>query len=42
MKRHANLWEGLTSFENLLLAARKAHRGKRPGCRQGCCRGEPI
>jgi RNA-directed DNA polymerase len=29
MKRHGNLWQQITSFENLLLAARKAQRGKR-------------
>ncbi len=29
MKRHGGLWSGLTSFENLYLAARKASRGKR-------------
>ena len=29
MKRHGGLWGKLTSFENLLLAARKAQRGKR-------------
>lgn len=29
MKRHGNLWEQLISFENLLLAATKACRGKR-------------
>ena len=31
MKRHAHLWSGITSFGNLLLAARKAQRGKRFG-----------
>jgi len=29
MKRHRNLFEEITAFENLLLAARKAQRGKR-------------
>ena len=29
MKRHGHLWEQLVSFENLLLAYRKARRGKR-------------
>jgi RNA-directed DNA polymerase len=29
MKRYGNLWPDLISFENLLLSARKAHRGKR-------------
>jgi RNA-directed DNA polymerase len=29
MKRHGNLWQPITRFENLLLAARKAQRGKR-------------
>ena len=29
MKRYGNLWESLVSWENLLLAARKARRGKR-------------
>ncbi len=29
MRRCGNLWEGLTSFENLYRAARKARRGKR-------------
>ena len=29
MKRQANLFERITPFENLLLAARKAARGKR-------------
>jgi RNA-directed DNA polymerase len=29
MKRHNHLWVPITSFENLLLAARKAQRGKR-------------
>jgi RNA-directed DNA polymerase len=29
MKRHNHLWESIISFENLLLAARKAQRGKR-------------
>ena len=29
MKRYGNLWQQITSFENLLLSARKAQRGKR-------------
>jgi len=29
MKRYGNLWDNLTSFENLYLAYRKARRGKR-------------
>ncbi len=29
MKRHGNLWDGLTSFENLHRAFLKARRGKR-------------
>lgn len=29
MKRHGSLWSQITEFENLLLAARKAQRGKR-------------
>jgi retron-type reverse transcriptase len=29
MKRQGNLWPAVTSFENLLLAAHKAQRGKR-------------
>ena len=29
MRRHNNLWPELTSFRNLLLAARKAAQGKR-------------
>jgi retron-type reverse transcriptase len=29
MKRHGNLWSKITSFENLLLAARKAQRSKK-------------
>ncbi len=29
MKRYGNLWHSIISFENLLLAARKAQRGKR-------------
>jgi RNA-directed DNA polymerase len=29
MHRHGNLWPQITSFENLLLSARKAQRGKR-------------
>ena len=29
MKRYGNLWENLTSWENLVLAARKSQRGKR-------------
>ena len=29
MRRHGNLWEGMISFENLLLAAHSAARGKR-------------
>jgi len=29
MKRYGGLWDGLVSWENLLLAARKARRGKR-------------
>jgi retron-type reverse transcriptase len=29
MKRYGNLWEKLISWDNLLLAARKARRGKR-------------
>ncbi|NLW85681.1 MAG: RNA-dependent DNA polymerase [Planctomycetes bacterium] len=29
MKRYGNLWDALVSWENLLLAARKARRGKR-------------
>jgi hypothetical protein len=29
MKRHGNLWQQIISFENLLLSARKAQRGKR-------------
>jgi RNA-directed DNA polymerase len=29
MKRHNHLWASITSFENLLLAARKAQKGKR-------------
>jgi len=29
MKRYGNLWEGIVRWENLVLAARKAHRGKR-------------
>jgi RNA-directed DNA polymerase len=29
MKRYGQLWDEITSFENLLLAARKAQRGKR-------------
>lgn len=29
MKRHGNLWPQLTDFSNLLLAARRAQRGKR-------------
>jgi RNA-directed DNA polymerase len=29
MKRYSHLWEPITSFENLLLSARKAQRGKR-------------
>ncbi|MBI5116994.1 group II intron reverse transcriptase domain-containing protein [Candidatus Poribacteria bacterium] len=29
MKTHKNLYSGITSFDNLLLAARKAQRGKR-------------
>jgi len=29
MKRYGNLWDGIISWENLVLAARKAQRGKR-------------
>lgn len=29
MKRHGNLWSQITTFENLLLAAQKAQKGKR-------------
>ena len=29
MKRHGNLWEQVTSFGNLVAAARRARRGKR-------------
>ena len=29
MKRHSNLWCNITTFENLLLAARQAEKGKR-------------
>ena len=29
MKRHGNLYEGLSSFQNLLKAAQKAQKGKR-------------
>lgn len=29
MKRHGQLWEQLTAWDNLVLAARKAQRGKR-------------
>ncbi|MEO0804615.1 MAG: RNA-dependent DNA polymerase, partial [Cyanobacteria bacterium J06642_2] len=29
MKRYGNLWPQIIDFENLLLAARKAERGKR-------------
>ena len=29
MKRHGNLWDGMISFESLLLAAHAAARGKR-------------
>jgi hypothetical protein len=29
MKRHGYLWDKITDFSNLLLAARKARRGKR-------------
>jgi RNA-directed DNA polymerase len=29
MKRHNHLWASITSFENLLLAAHKAQKGKR-------------
>jgi RNA-directed DNA polymerase len=29
VKRHNHLWPEITSFENLLLAAKKAQRGKR-------------
>ncbi|MDB9343412.1 RNA-directed DNA polymerase [Nodularia spumigena CS-586/05] len=29
MKRHGNLWSQITEFENLLIAARQAQRGKR-------------
>ena len=29
MKRYGNLWEQIIEFENLLLSARKAQRGKR-------------
>ncbi len=29
MKRQGNLWDGMISFENLLLAAHAAARGKR-------------
>lgn len=29
MERYGNLWPDIIAFENLLLAARKAQRGKR-------------
>ncbi|BAB76714.1 hypothetical protein ACN23B_25170 [Anabaena sp. FACHB-709] len=29
MKRHGNLWSEIITFDNLLLAAKKAQRGKR-------------
>ena len=35
MKRYGNLWEKVISWDNLVLAARKARRGKRDkGCVQ--------
>jgi hypothetical protein len=29
MKRHGNLWTGITAFSNLLASAQQAQRGKR-------------